>query len=191
MPIDLTDEDPAIIEICFKWLYSHNLPVTDEIDHVQYSHLYVLGKKLMHKAFQDAVLEDHLEVCDAQDEWPTGNAVRIIYDGTTAEAPTRRFLVDIYCWRGNVEWVDNEFEEAPAEIMRDCMWALMGKRRGPKGDVPWTRNVVQYHVGVDGDTARKKQEDKRVTPRRLELGREWGSVDMDSLAGTGWEDLLG
>jgi hypothetical protein len=164
-PIDLTDEDPAIVEVYIKWLYSDNLAVnvaegeTAANDDTRKLRLYVLGEKLMHKAFQDAVLRVFVHGCRARRMYPTGHMISLLYDGTTAASPTRRLVVDMYCWRGAANWADNNFNNAHPDLMRDCMRALMKIRKVPKGEPSWETDLTQYCLGgksVEIDTASDK-----------------------------------
>jgi len=147
VPVDLTDEDSTIVEIYLKWLYSHNLPTDFGSGFHQIFLLYVLGEKLMHCTFQDAVLRGLIETCESLQSVPNGSTIKILYNGTTAGSPARQLMVDMYCWRGEAKWADNRFDDAPAEFMRDCMRALMGVRKVPQGEVPWEKDVAQYFLG--------------------------------------------
>ena len=91
--IRLPHLDSDMLNIYIHWLYRRTLAVqvpSCDSDYAAYqdgayphlSRLYVLGEELMDAAFKNAVI-DAIIACAKQTLWyPSGEAVRIIYEGT-------------------------------------------------------------------------------------------------------------
>lgn len=95
-PIDLTDQDPVIVELYLQWLDSRMLPPTTDVGvNGQYLCLYVLGEKLLHGAFQNVVLDALIDACKTQDQWISGSSIGILYQETASGSPMRRLMVDM------------------------------------------------------------------------------------------------
>lgn len=160
------DADVLAVETYAKWLYSHNLPTFSDNDdfpqHTTYCRLHVFGEKLMHDNFRNAVLDAYMELCSLKDDWPLVEALKIIWEGTTAGSPAHQLMVDVFCWRGETHWVEgDDYIQAPTDFMCGCLRALMGTRDVPKGKEPWNKDMSQYHRTGEG----KKEQEAAGTGR--------------------------
>jgi hypothetical protein len=100
----------------------------------------------MHHSFTNAVIDALADRIRELDILPSGNDIKILYDGTTSDSPARQFVVDIYCFTGGEKCTETKFDNVSTEFMRDCMRSMMGKRNLPDGEVPWTQSMEPYHV---------------------------------------------
>jgi hypothetical protein len=89
-PIDLSDETPEIVEKYLTWLYSHSIAETT--DFAMLFRLFVLGNKLAHNDYQNAVLDAIMHLCEASTKIPRPRLINIIYYGTTKASPARKLM---------------------------------------------------------------------------------------------------
>ena len=153
-PIDLTDVDSDTFATYVQWLYSHQIDTTYDTE--KWAKGYVLGEKLMDMEYQDQVLEVLMRECEAEEQFPVGSQINIIYDGTTANSPARKLLVDFFCMAGDESWIsDTDYaNEAPRDFINDLLTAFIAiRRRGFRGSPRWATDPSAYFVG-----SRKKTE---------------------------------
>ncbi|KAF2130160.1 hypothetical protein P153DRAFT_269394, partial [Dothidotthia symphoricarpi CBS 119687] len=97
-PIDLSDERPVDFAYYSHWLYTKRIIYKDDTSTSsrRLARLYVLGEKLMDQQFQAAIIDAMIEFVEEKRLLPSMHCIEIIYNGTTAESPARRLMVDIW-----------------------------------------------------------------------------------------------
>jgi hypothetical protein len=109
--IKLPEETPLLMGYYIEHLYGVKLPthkltsgpsINDSAQPVYelLASLYVLGERMMDSEYRNMILQEFLRLLDFslvtpnEGCWPGTRAVSIIYQGTTAESPARRMMVD-------------------------------------------------------------------------------------------------
>ena len=105
--------------------------------HVYLARLYTVGERLMDSEFQnriiDAIIATSRDLVDAWRYNPIGEAVNVMYEGTTEGCTGRRLMVDIWCDREKAHWVEEGKVKLNGEFVRDTMVALLDGRQGLEG----------------------------------------------------------
>jgi hypothetical protein len=144
--IELTHIPLYTFQIYVHWLYFGTLPIDGKGKEVfpTLAKAYVLGEELMDVKFKNDVLDTIIATAIEASYYPIGEAVAIIYEGTTTSSPGRRlmvdFLVDI---AQGPSWMD-EFDNCPKEFLVDAMTALVTQRKR-LGQQPWEADCRPYH----------------------------------------------
>ncbi|KAF2121756.1 hypothetical protein BDV96DRAFT_627006 [Lophiotrema nucula] len=143
--IDLTDDEPATFQVYSNWLYTERLTVPGPSQWLACScrlvQCYVLGEKLMDVKFKNIVID---EMIRRTDEWiPECDAVKIIYQGTSAGSPARRFLVDIWASEAHEIMMDG-LENCPNDFLADAL-RCMSKAREELETGPRQMKQGHYH----------------------------------------------
>lgn len=132
--IDLPDDCPHVVADYIEWLYSKEIEFTykskgpsaiQKFDDIQkeisndYHHLarlYVFGEKIQDDSFCNRALSTMIEVCtdspmvtNGSKLYPSNTTIPIIYAGTPAGSPARRFLVWVH-QHGKAFWLTNSRE---------------------------------------------------------------------------------
>ena len=112
--IKLPDEDHQVVTHYLSYTYSKCLPTDifttdfmgtfpDESDEYYQllAELYVLGERLLDETIRGALIKEILRLTKLTDKeskhyYPKGEAVNIIYRGTTAASPARRLMVNFH-----------------------------------------------------------------------------------------------
>ncbi|KAF2466688.1 uncharacterized protein BDR25DRAFT_268059 [Lindgomyces ingoldianus] len=155
--VELPDDVPAAFSLYMHWIYSKRLPVlpdpkelvTGEGGYHTLAYAYVLGERLMDFEFKNAVQDAYVLYARGSPPtkryYPTNEEIRIIYDGTRENSPMRKFLADIWTWRGKYEWIEKD-RDLPQDFLADVTTALL-KTRPPIEDLsrPWKNSHEQYH----------------------------------------------
>ncbi|OAF99708.1 uncharacterized protein CC84DRAFT_1169223 [Paraphaeosphaeria sporulosa] len=142
--------DPVLFKTYVHWLHSGTIPrpddnVPDYKDFVFLSKLYVLGEYLMDVIFKNAIIEAIIAISIKEKYCPIGEAVRIIYEGTSAGSPARRLMTDFCASNANDDpsWTD-EFQNCPHEFLVDTMKALVSARPRTSGEYPLDIKYEHY-----------------------------------------------
>lgn len=125
-----------------NYAYSQKLP-TDRITAVAstgfpggtwtvLAKIYVLGESMLDQSVQNAVIKEFVRLprltCEANKTnkswYPSAEAISLIYDGTTAESPARRLMVDYHVVRGYETWLGSHCHPA---FLLDLAKALQKK----------------------------------------------------------------
>jgi hypothetical protein len=154
-PIDLTAEDPALVELYLAWLYSGRIVETKQDKDMLFCRLYVLGEMLMHAEFQNAVLDMLVENCQRTKTSPRPAAVEIIYAGTAEGSPAHQLLADMYSWDGSAVFMRIHFNKYPQEFIRDylCTMININKRAIKSATHPTCAkptSAEKYYVKTEG-----------------------------------------
>lgn len=116
----------------------------------------------MDSKLKNAVI-DAIVACAKQTLWyPSGEAVRIIYEGTVEGSLGRRLVVDMCAaiGAGSEKW-STGFENCPREFLLDALKATV-VLRPPMRDRFWGKEMECYHEDEDGEEDEKEQEKKEV-----------------------------
>lgn len=119
--IKLPDEDPQVMTHYLSYAYSKCLPTDiftkdflgtfpEESDEYYQllAELYVLSERLLDETIRGALIKEILRLAKLTDKeskqyHPKGEAVNIIYRGTTAKSPARRLMVDFHIAYGTTK----------------------------------------------------------------------------------------
>lgn len=129
--VDLRDQSTESFNSYVHWLY-YNQIITETWsyhadddkcktpDFIPLARLYVLGEHLNDTRFQDAVISAIVVLTQEKDQdgihwYPGMDAINIIYDGTTAESPARRLVVDFHVRHGTENWIKDHCVEGDPE----------------------------------------------------------------------------
>jgi hypothetical protein len=129
----------------------------DQQDFVFLAKLYVLGEELMDVKFKNMIVGTIVAVSTKSRWSPIGEAVSIIYEGTSEGSPARRLVVN-YCahnGQNNPSWTD-EFKNCPYEFLVDAMKAMVCTRpspASPEGSFPVGIEYKSYHEALPGSTS--------------------------------------
>jgi len=126
--IELKDMDLDTFKLYIHWLYFGAIKLPEENVDGVYTALtkaYVLGEELMDVKFKNDALDTIIDVLWKIDDWPFGDPVTIIYNGTTEKSPARRLMVDICaCYLSIHSNSTQEFKNCPKDFLLDAMTAL-------------------------------------------------------------------
>ena len=141
--VKLPEDKPSLFSTYVHHLYTGELAVNlDDVNKgevgtrvmCQYEDLcalYVLAEKLQDIQTKNAIIQTILDIrhtIQSNNRYliPNGEAIRIIYDGTTAGSLARKLLVDFWAYRGKGLWLRDY--ELPADFLRDLVIKLMDTR---------------------------------------------------------------
>jgi hypothetical protein len=126
--IKLPDEEPQVVTHYLSYTYSKCLPTDifttdflgtfpDESDEYYQllAELYVLGERLLDETIRGALIKEILRLAKLKDKeskhyYAKGEAVNIIYRGTTAGSPARHLMVNFHVVNGTTKWFDSSCE---------------------------------------------------------------------------------
>jgi hypothetical protein len=164
--ISLSDHDPEAFALWRTWIYTGKLAILPEtpfppesVDErtAHYSilaHAYVLGDYLVDVAFMNAIADVYVLNARGIDNtralYPSNEEIGVLYDGTSPDSPIRKLLVDIWMYRGKVEWLEKETEEGilPREFLVEVVRELLKLKKLKEGETmsrPWKMTHRQYH----------------------------------------------
>ncbi|TKA24985.1 hypothetical protein B0A50_06083 [Salinomyces thailandicus] len=159
----LPDDSPSLFADYLSWLYwghwsrgAGGLPQVFAV----LGQLYVLGEKLLDDEFQNAVMDKMSQAGGGRfvRSGPLSEFVDILYAGTPAQSPARRFVIDFYVRYGAADWVDKSRVGVNVEFADDLLRAFFNK---PVGE-PKVLGADYYHkpqepeiyaLGSEGDSA--------------------------------------
>jgi hypothetical protein len=134
-----------------QWLYSGNLSILNSDSNSKYifvvlAMFYVLGERILDALFQNTVIDAMVEashICS-----PGLRSTRIIYNGTTAGSPARKFLADYCAWSLDHIGVKDLDPALDAEFSIDMVMAMIEYRSLPaSGTVPpWLAHPEKYRI---------------------------------------------
>jgi hypothetical protein len=137
--IVLSDETPRIFDLYLQYLYVRIIP--EALNWADLAHLYVLGEKLMHNEFQNAIVGRFIARLPRA---ASSTAVNIIYDGTPEGLLARKLMVDMICFVGGANWVrDTALQTFRPEFVNGAFVALLEYRSLPQ-QRPWVTNPGVY-----------------------------------------------
>jgi hypothetical protein len=126
--IELEHMDLDTFKLYVHWVYFGAIKLPEEDVDGVYTALakaYVLGEELMDVKFKNDTLDTIIDVLWKSDDWPFGEPVAIIYNGTIEKSPARRLMVDICaCYVSIHSNRTREFKNCPKDFLLDAMTAL-------------------------------------------------------------------
>jgi hypothetical protein len=164
--ISLSDHDPEAFALWRTWIYTGKLAIlpetpfpSDSVDErtAHYSvlaHAYILGDYLVDTPFMNAIADVYVLNARGIDNtralYPSNEEIGVLYDGTSPDSPIRKLLVDIWMYRGKVEWLEKEAEEGilPREFLVEVVRELLKLKKLKEGETmsrPWKMTHQQYH----------------------------------------------
>ncbi|KAL1627159.1 hypothetical protein SLS56_006582 [Neofusicoccum ribis] len=155
--------DRDAVETYLKWLYTNQILSPSGDDEFRYLiDAYLTGDKFGDTAFKNAVLDEIIERCSQQNEYPTDIA-EYIWSNTAEGSPLRRLYIDFYAWVSDSDFYamddgGSDVLVAPREFLRDVLCRMSEVRnrcRFPGAYIyPWVMNRCQYHEHGGGDCCR-------------------------------------
>jgi hypothetical protein len=154
--VELPEDDASAFSLYMSWIYSKQLPVlpgapdsAGEEGYHTMAYAYVLGERLMDYEFKNALQDAYVLYARGSPPtkryYPSNEEIRIIYEGTRDNSPLRKFLVDIWTWRGKHEWIEND-RDLPKDFLLDVTTALLKVRPTVEDrSRPWKNSHEQYH----------------------------------------------
>jgi hypothetical protein len=143
--VKLPDEAPEIMQHYIEYVYSGKPPADTLTKKSDFQHaicphytllaeLYVLGDRRLDPRFENVIMEELFRLAQVTRRGPGIEFVEIIYQGTTANSPARRMVVDsaancLWDYWLDLEHVDSEH----AEFWRDLSKVLLMKAQNPRG----------------------------------------------------------
>ncbi|KAF1973566.1 hypothetical protein BU23DRAFT_132900 [Bimuria novae-zelandiae CBS 107.79] len=134
------------------WLYLGTIPRVAEddvplgFDTPFLATLYVLGEQLKDAVFKNAVLETIVHMALTNLVIPSGEAVRVIYRGTSEGSPARRLIAD-FCSYMATDWWCEDIDEYLEEALRDALKATVLLRHADFSDALF-RDLDKYYEKV-------------------------------------------
>lgn len=140
--ITLFDEDPETVSDYLQYIYSGkvdskpfiNCSKDDrEASMRQLMHLYILGENIQDDEFCNEVISTLAHRCGEEDDQGTSwfsvdEAVRLLYDGTHAHSPARRFVVDMHVQNGSESRLECGIDKHHSEFLLDLSRAFMSAK---------------------------------------------------------------
>ncbi|KXS94937.1 hypothetical protein AC578_6133 [Pseudocercospora eumusae] len=137
--VDLPDDHVDTVTAYAHWLYHQEISDATlewddklEPDHEFLISLWLFGDKVQDDKFCDAVLCKCLDAIEdgrlGTHVFPSVDAVRLAYEGTTAASPLRQCLATIFADNCETEWLSRAY---PEDFKHDLLEALI-ERRGSK-----------------------------------------------------------
>ena len=153
------DMDVAAFRLYTEWLYSGCIQKealmlnAEDVDFSSIGQAYILGEKLQDKKFKNAVVNLLLQTIITQGKMDL-TLPTLIYKETSAIAPLRKLLVDLYVWYGHKNWLKphGSRETISATFLADLSTAFFD-RHGHDGSSKTKMSaldVCNYHEHPDG-----------------------------------------
>ena len=138
--VELPEEDPDPFHLYVDLLYAGRLAVVAasppehkhwNIESTTLAKVYVLAEKLQdsdakNKALAAILVGSVEKRSDGIEYFPGLDAIKIICEGTPADAKARKLIVDLYTARSNDTCIGNE--ELPGEFIRELLLNVLKKR---------------------------------------------------------------
>ncbi|KAF2167900.1 hypothetical protein M409DRAFT_22047 [Zasmidium cellare ATCC 36951] len=149
--IELPTDHDDVVAAYIEYLYAKSLTVDRTIegrtDFHLLARLYCFGEKVLDDAFCNAVMANMVAGMDSRDvmgefSYPTVEAIRIVYEGTPAGSPMRRFVIEMYAQRMSKDWAS--VEGAPVEFMVELVGEMCRVRSAPGPHGPVGRRVGKW-----------------------------------------------
>lgn len=164
--ISLSDHHPDAFALWRTWIYTGKLAILpdpplalDSLDertahYAVLAHAYILGDYLVDVPFMNAIADVYVlnarGIDGSRALYPSNEEISVLYDGTSPDSPIRKLLVDIWMYRGKVEWLEKETEEGllPREFLVEVVRKLLELKKVREGETmsrPWKMAHEQYH----------------------------------------------
>jgi hypothetical protein len=158
-PVDLSDVDPQIYKVYSQWLYTKQM--TSKLSHHSLAKLYVLGERIMDRAFQKTVVLAMIKRFNNQFQ-PGMLSIRTIYAGTPAGSAARRLMVNFCAFYSvpSSKRVNLLDASKDGEFMVDFIAVLVKYRGTPTVPQLWKDELVAHYFND------AKQDDTQRTESR-------------------------
>ncbi|KAF2130154.1 hypothetical protein P153DRAFT_315864 [Dothidotthia symphoricarpi CBS 119687] len=156
-PINLSNERPDTFEQYSRWLYTRRIVTTtnSRVTYVDLAHLYVLGEKILDKEFKDAVIHATIDRKMQGGNHPSASTIKILYEGTPANSPARRLMIDFWVFAATPSWntVKDPSELMSTDFLIELLPMLFKHRMRPAESPPWVASPESYYTdGFDDVT---------------------------------------
>lgn len=170
-PIDLTDEDPSLVEHYVGWKDTRNIATRRRpqwvsqqersqpeckqetvLDTELLALCYGLGERLEDSRYRNAILCVLRYFVAEEGFFPSDYAVATIYKHTCRDSPARKMMVDFWTYAGNTSWLENGSVRSSIcpEFFDDLLSAMLRVRQRPDRTTwPWANNTDAYLVDDD------------------------------------------
>ncbi|KAI4717144.1 hypothetical protein E4T48_06676 [Aureobasidium sp. EXF-10727] len=150
------EADAAAFGLYTEWVYSGRIckgtstTTAKDVDLAFVGQAYILGEKLLDHNFKNAVVDFLLEMVVATSSLDL-TLPTLIFETTSALAPIRRLLVDLYAWYGHKDWLKASVHHNT--FLSDLSTALL-ERHGHDGfaNKILTLDPCHYHEHPDGQS---------------------------------------
>ncbi|KAF1973571.1 hypothetical protein BU23DRAFT_132966 [Bimuria novae-zelandiae CBS 107.79] len=164
--IELPNDNPDAFALWRTWIYTEKIAILPEqpfsaegmeersAHYAVLAHAYVLGEMILDIPFMNAIADVYVLNARGGDgvraHYPTNEDIAVLYDGTSPDSPIRKLLVDIWMYRGKVEWLDKELDDGalPREFLIEVTRELLKLKKAREGETmsrPWKMTHEQYH----------------------------------------------
>ncbi|CAD0086724.1 unnamed protein product [Aureobasidium mustum] len=153
------DVDVAAFRVYTEWVYSGQIQWgalsvnAEDIDFSSIGEAYILGEKLLDRNFKNAIVNLLLRTIVAQGKMDL-TLPTLVFKETSASAPLRKLLVDIWVCYGHKDWLkpDEYRQTISATFLSDLSTAFLdlhGHDEIPKSNLS-TLDTCKYHEHPDG-----------------------------------------
>lgn len=153
------DVDVAAFRLYTEWVYSGHIQRgvlsvnAEDIDFSSIGEAYILGEKLLDQNFKNAIVNLLLQTIAAQGKMDL-TLPTLVFKETSASAPLRKLLVDIWVCYGHKDWLksDESRQTVSTTFLSDLSTAFLdrhGHDEIPKSNLS-TLNACRYHEHPDG-----------------------------------------
>ncbi|KAG9582426.1 hypothetical protein KCU77_g9934, partial [Aureobasidium melanogenum] len=153
------DVDVAAFRLYTEWVYSGRIQKEAlevnavDIDLSSIGQAYILGEKLQDLKFKNAVINLLLQTIITQGKMDL-TLPTLVFKETSASAPLRRLLVDLYVWYGYKDWLkSNGSKESISSTFLSDLSAAFFDRHGHDGVTKakaLALDPCNYHEHPDG-----------------------------------------
>ncbi|KEQ67836.1 uncharacterized protein M437DRAFT_38468 [Aureobasidium melanogenum CBS 110374] len=153
------DVNVAAFRLYAEWVYSGYIPQgplrvnAEDVDFSTIGQAYILGEKLQDEKFRNAIVDLLLETIITQGNMDL-TLPTLVFKETSASAPLRKLLVDLYVWYGHKDWLkpDGSKTSTSSVFLSDLSAAFFDRHDYdgvPKANI-LTLNACNYHEHPDG-----------------------------------------
>lgn len=88
--------------------------------------LYIFGERVLHSSLRNAIVKEHIRLMALKDDngshwYPNWISAKAVYEGTPANSPMRRLMIDILLGHGNAKWLDGKDLSDCPELLIDVI----------------------------------------------------------------------
>ncbi|KAH0366959.1 hypothetical protein KCU65_g5002, partial [Aureobasidium melanogenum] len=153
------DVNVAAFRLYAEWVYSGHIQQgslkvnAEDVDFSSIGQAYILGEKLQDEDFKNAIVDLLVQTIVTQGKMDLTLST-LVFEGTSASAPLRKLLVDLYVWYGQKDWLkpDGSKEAISASFLSELSSAFFDRHDhdgNPKVNI-LTLNACNYHEHPDG-----------------------------------------
>lgn len=131
LPEENTKTVTQYMDFVYKgFLFSHSIQNGNDLKgantQCELCQLYILGERVLDKILRNAIVKEQLRLMGLPDDnkccwYPSWNSAKVVYEGTPAGSPMRRFAVDVLLTRGGAKWLDGKDLSDCSELLIDVI----------------------------------------------------------------------